>query len=371
MSEDLELLQCGQSLKQKRSTQRRLNIVKRIGAASALLALTAAALIMLVRQISPDTPNPAYRLSKNLLANKEYLEGVRCSSRGTKEGVAQGLAHFNRALEIDPNFTMVYAGLFEVYVSADQARAYASTLMRLDPMLAEAQAAQAWIDFLDWKWPKAEPEFQRAIQLNLKCAIAHMRYGFCLVYSGRPDEGHEELRTAEILDPTNPRIKKNIGHVFYVKRQFREAIAQYQKALDLEPSYPTAAFIGMAYRALDDYTNAIDELEKGEILIGNDRAQTEKTFNELRQAYQEGGRRGYWLKALAQAEAAGYLFRQSEAHAKLGHYDQALTLLEQYFQKIQKNEPESIENLFFPECWDDVHTDSRFIALLKKTGLKK
>jgi tetratricopeptide (TPR) repeat protein len=175
------------------------------------------------------------RLSANAEATKAYLEGVHCYRRDTREGIALGFQHFNRAVALDPNFVMAYNGLFETYIGGfrmwpTQAamnaglRASAGKLMELDATLAEAHAARAWIDYLDWKWADSEKGFQRALLLNPDCAIAHMRYGFTLVYLGRPDEGHRHLLRAELLDPTLPRIKKNLGHVFYAKRQFERAI---------------------------------------------------------------------------------------------------------------------------------------------------
>src|SRR5207249_4422015 len=71
MRADLELLQRGQSVKQKRTTERRLNIVKRICAATSLFALIAAALLTFLRGVSFDSSNAAYRLSKNPVAKKE------------------------------------------------------------------------------------------------------------------------------------------------------------------------------------------------------------------------------------------------------------------------------------------------------------
>jgi serine/threonine protein kinase len=381
MRADLELLQRGESVKQKRTRERRWSVVKRICIPAALLLLTAAALVTLVRNnTSREASNHSNRRSKIQLANKEYDEGVRCSSRDNREGLAQGLAYFNSAIEIDPNFTMAYAGLFEVYIGGKelglspaemwaQLRAIASKLVELDSTLAEAQAAQAWIEFLDWKWDKAEPRFLRAIQLNPKCAVAHMRYGFCLVFSGRADEGQKELLIAEDIDPILPKIKKNLGHVFYVKRQFREAIEQYQKAIDLEPSYTVAhESIGYAYRALGNYTNSFDEFEKYELRIGKDPGQVRKHFDELRRAYKKGGPRGYWLKCLEEARQSADLYSQAACYARLKNYDKSLGLLQTLYAT---NRPGLFPNLYWDDCWDPVHDDPRFIALLQKVGLKK
>jgi len=159
MCADFALIDRGQSVKQKRTADRRLNIAKRICAAAALLVFTAGALFTLFHEASTDFSHPAYRLSENLEASGEYRDGDQCLRRDTKEGLEQALKHLTAATNLDPRFTVAYNGLFEVYIrgqdlglSSAEARAkvrlYASKLMELAPKLAEAQAAQAYVDFV-------------------------------------------------------------------------------------------------------------------------------------------------------------------------------------------------------------------------------
>jgi serine/threonine protein kinase len=362
---DLSCLQVGGSVQTKMMRYRRLGLVKR-SLWTAVLLLMAAGSYLLFR----DKTNRSYRLSKSPIANKEYLEGVQCSLRDTEEGAIQAIDHFNRAIQIDPGFTMAYNGLFESYGDSPRRRTMANKLMELDPSLAEAHAAMALLDFYEWKWFEAEREFKRAIALYPKCAIAHMRYGFCLTMAGRPDEGQKELLIAEMLDPVLPRIKKNLGHVFYMKRRFPEAIAQYQKALDLEPSYTVSLqAMGFAYRALGDYTNSIDHFERYELAVG--RAVPEKIhnkFDELRRGYANEGPEGYWRKSLEQAQRFGNIHDQAVCYAHLRDNDCALDLLKKAYAT---NGYLTVGSPLWPECWDAVHDDPRFIAVLKKTGFSQ
>ena len=62
------------------------------------------------------------------------------------------------------------------------------------------------------------------------------------------------------------------------------------------------------------------------------------------------------------------LYWQAQATAHLDDYPHALDLLESHFAV---HKLESLESLLFDECWDPVHDDPRFVALLKLTGLRK
>src|SRR5262249_20371036 len=149
-----ELLKDGKSVKRKRTTERHLHAAKRICVATALLGLTGAALMTLLRESSRETSNASYRVSKDPLANKEYREGVHCYQRDNKEGLEKALDHFKHAIALDPKFAMAYNGIFEVYIGGIflglspaerevRLRKAAQTLMAADPYLAEAHAAQA------------------------------------------------------------------------------------------------------------------------------------------------------------------------------------------------------------------------------------
>ena len=199
-----------------------------------------------------------------------------------------------------------------------------------------------------------------------------MRYGFYLVFTQRPDEGYKELQTAEFLDAPLPKIKKNLGHVFYVKRQFTNAIEQYKKAFEMVPNYVVSHLpMGDAYRALGNYTNAIDEYQNYDIAVGKDPAQVQMHFDQLRRAYADGGARGYWVKCLREAEEAGDVYSQAQCYAELDNYDQALALLKQVYAN-HKQSPGGVPNaLFYDECWDNVRTNPRFIDVLKTIGFKK
>src|SRR3989442_5752212 len=80
-----------------------------------------------------------------------------------------------------------------------------------------------------------------------------------------------------------------------MERDYTNALAWYRKALEEEPHYAGAyGSIGETYQAMGDYTNAIDNYKKGELLRGDNEAEVEQRYNDLRRALENEGVLGYW-----------------------------------------------------------------------------
>jgi Tfp pilus assembly protein PilF len=92
-------------------------------------------------------------------------------------------------------------------------RTAAATLLLL-PLLAAPAAAQAPAD--------AETRFSTGIM--------HLR-------EGRVDLALEELKRAAKADPQNPYFQKGLGLAYAAKRDWKDAIAAFRKALELNPYY--------------------------------------------------------------------------------------------------------------------------------------
>ena len=126
--------------------------------------------------------------------------------------------------------------------------------------------------------------------------------------------------------------------------------------------------MGQAHRALGDFPTGVDEMEKFDLAVYADKAAIHRQYEELRRAYADGGPRAYWLKQRDHGEQKTNLYWQAQATAHLDDYPRSLELLESHYAT---NKLESLESLLFDECWDPVHTDPRFVALLKLTGLRQ
>jgi tetratricopeptide (TPR) repeat protein len=92
----------------------------------------------------------------------------------------------------------------------------------------------------DWDWNGAEQEFRGAIVLNPNYATAHQWYGLLLASLGRFPEAEVEVLRAQQLEPLSPIINMAVAEVFTWERRYDDAIAEYKKIIELDPSFSGA-----------------------------------------------------------------------------------------------------------------------------------
>src|SRR5262249_27592543 len=131
-------------------------------------------------------------------AQQLYLKGRNAWRKRTAESIQEGARFLEQATQIDPTYAEAYAGLADCYnmlvnysVSPGKdafpkAKEAADRALTLDPNLAEAHAARAYIYFQwEWNWLESEREYNRAIELKPNYASAHQWYSSLLVVTGR------------------------------------------------------------------------------------------------------------------------------------------------------------------------------------------
>ena len=121
------------------------------------------------------------------------------------------------------------------------ARPHALKALKLDPTLAQAHAALAYIKFyFDWDWPGAAEEFRRALELSPNDPVAHQWYAVYLRAAGKADEAQREVETAQRLDPLSLAINTDVGFHHYYAGRYPEAIAQLQTVLAMKNDFMLA-----------------------------------------------------------------------------------------------------------------------------------
>jgi DNA-binding winged helix-turn-helix (wHTH) protein/TolB-like protein/tetratricopeptide (TPR) repeat protein len=319
----------------------------------------------------------------NAAAYQSYVKGRYHWSRWTPDEVRKAIVCFQEAINVDPNYSLAYAGLADSYnvlgtfgyVAPQEAwpatEAAANRALELDEGLAEAHSSLGGAKMVyDWDWAGAEYHFKRGIELAPDSPDAHQLYGLYLMAMDRRDEALREMKLAEQLDPTSPLMTTSMGWALLFARQYDDAIAELRKALDLDPSYQMARgsleFAFVASRRFEDAV-ALTEPERSEA-----RARGEHWASaNLVYANAQLGKRDQALqmmKDLKQMCGERYIspFLLTIAYVGLGDKDEAFKWLEKAYEERSN----FLWLLRVYPCLDSIRSDPRFADLQKRVGLK-
>jgi tetratricopeptide (TPR) repeat protein len=96
--------------------------------------------------------------------------------------------------------------------------------------------------YFEWNIEEADREFKRALELNQNHTNALIWTCWCLGEAGRWEEGIAAIRRAQEIDPLNIFANNAAGEIFYLKRDYDQAIKEFGKNLDLDPNDAGAYF---------------------------------------------------------------------------------------------------------------------------------
>jgi len=284
-------------------------------------------------------PNAAAGLTSNLEALRAYEEGVSYQARWLMEEAAGA---YRRATELDPQFAMAYLQLADTLVNwidiaaarqataraaelADrlplprlqkltiqssrlfydgrmqEAEQVAETAVREFPLEIRPRKVLADALYYEWRFTQARVVNEETVRLDNQTLGRWSMLAYA--YGSEGDLPHA-LATldhyAALLPPNNPNPLDDRGDVLAVNGRFEEAIAAYQKNLELNPTWFVASGskIALAY------------LHEGKYSLAEASA---------RSAYESG-------KPAERAAAAGVL---GDIEVGQGRFDRAVTQYEE------------------------------------------
>jgi tetratricopeptide (TPR) repeat protein len=148
-------------------------------------------------------------------AHALYLEGLQHWAQRTPAALNRAADEFMAATRIDPGFAEAYVGLANCY--------------NLQREFAAMPSAQAYM--------LAKQAAARAIALNPGLAAAHASYAFALFYGDwHFAEAVAEFDRALTLEPDNPAIHHWYGNALMALGQYRAALAHIDRAVELDPA---------------------------------------------------------------------------------------------------------------------------------------
>jgi TolB-like protein len=303
-----------------------------------------------------------------------FLQARYLFNQRSRENYEKSAQAYRQALDLDPDYAAVWAGLASVtvnqagynYIGLDsgvqQARAAAERAIALDPGLAAAWASLAQIqgDY-EFDWNGAYESAQKALQLapaNSEVLAQAARLAGSL---GKSDQALAYSAQAVDLDPLNYAALNGLSSAYEQAGRLDEAEKTIRRLLTLNPGY-VGAHSTLAYILLRQ-----GEAEQALVESENEREDFWRSLAKAITLHTLG------RKAEADAELASFIelnhgfgaYQIAEIHAWRNEPDDAFQWLEKAYQQrdpglgVLLNDT-SIMNLY---------ADARWQPLLEKVGL--
>jgi pentatricopeptide repeat protein len=305
-----------------------------------------------------------------------YLKGRFFWNKRTADDLRKSIEYLKQAITKDPGYALAYAaladsyGLLRFYGGASPAEsivpaaAAAEKAIELDDSLAEPHASLGLIATEELEVHRGVSELERAVQLNPNYATAHHWLALAFTALGQSDRSIVELKRALELDPLSMAINADLSIGYIYARRYDEAEAQARKTLEIDPgSFLAHYYLGMALQLKGRLKEAIPEFQKA-VDLNHDPYSTAM----LIQGYARNGQTDEARKLLAQlneaaksAEVPEYAF--ALAYTSLGEKERAIEALEHAFAGGNNS------YLFLlpgDPLLDDLRGDPRFEALVQK-----
>ncbi|CAG1015477.1 TPR repeat-containing protein YrrB [Rhizobiaceae bacterium] len=158
----------------------------------------------------------------------------------------EAIAHLKALLDGDPDDMRAYLALGGVYASKENYRAaadlYDAAVLRIAKPTREHWNIfyQRGIAYERLKeWPKAEPNFRKALELfpDQPQVLNYLGYSW-VDMNMNLEEGLEMIRRAVDLRPSDGYIVDSLGWAYFRLSRFEEAVTELERAVSLKPDDP-------------------------------------------------------------------------------------------------------------------------------------
>jgi TolB-like protein/tetratricopeptide (TPR) repeat protein len=286
------------------------------------------------------------RPTENIEAYEYYLRGRRHFYQLNREGWELAREMYSRAIELDPDYAIAYAGLADCF----------SFLY----MYADSSASNRL---------QAETNSRLALQLAPDLAQAHASRGLALSHSKRHEEAEQAFLRAAELDPKLFDAYYFHGRDAFVQGKFEKAAKLFERAAEVRPDdYQALALLAQVYRAMgreQERTSAqartLDAIERRLKTTPDDaRALCFGSMNLWESGQRDKAQRWVERALAAQPEDALNHYNVACAFANMGEIDKAIDCLERSIQKGMAQ----MDWITHDSDLDPLRGDPRFKALL-------
>ncbi|MEN9230004.1 MAG: tetratricopeptide repeat protein [Thermostichus sp. DG02_5_bins_236] len=171
-----------------------------------------------------------------------------------KRDWAQALAQQQTALGLDPHSTEAHICIAQINIGLgrwDEAIDSCWAALELNDRLGEAHYVMGQALLRKGQLKAAVAAFRTALNLDLTPAMAaqvHVDLGIALVQAGQLAQASQEFSQVILADSQQGRAYYGLGLVLAAQEQYTEAVKNYRRALELDPTlHEATAAIGLAY----------------------------------------------------------------------------------------------------------------------------
>jgi len=310
-----------------------------------------------------------------------YLKGRFFWNKRTGTDLRKAIDYFNQAIAKDPNYALAYVGLADSYLllssyaavspaeSLPPARSALKKALELDDSLAEAHASFGLLTTLELDLHRALDELKRAVELKPNYATAHHWLALAHLTLAQFDSAISEAKRAIELDPLSLVINADTSWIYFSARRYDEAEAQVRKTLEIGPQFFLAHYyLGEVLQFKAHLSEAIAEFQKA-FELNND----PYSLAMLGQAYGRNGQRDEAQKILARLneEAKSHYvapYALALVQIGLGDKDRAIEELDHAYREQETN---YLFGIKVDPMLDDLRGDPRFEALVRRVTAAK
>jgi len=229
------------------------------------------------RRARRDTDSPE--------AYDAWLRGKEHGYAYTKEDYVSAIAHFRKAVEIDPEYATAYAWLAGAYLDLwsnewesilelsskevlAKAKLHLEEAMKINPSIPGVYHLRSRMLSDEKRFDEAIAEAEKMLALSPNSVDGLVTLGRALIKAGRFDEGLEIVKKAARLDPKGSEYgwyHYRIGEAQYHAEQYSEAAESFKAYTERYPNeewgylYLAATYGQMGH--LDEARNALDTFE--------------------------------------------------------------------------------------------------------------
>jgi len=334
--------------------------------------------------LKPEKESFVKPRTSNIEAYNTYLKGLFYSNKWTLEDAEKAMSEFEKAIRLEPEFSLPYVGMagVHIYLGASGKRApeqifprakeYALKALALDDQAAESHWALASVYFYhEWAWDKALESLNRAIVINPSYADAYLLKAMWYSIHGRSEEAIPTMRKSIELDPFNAPAHFAYAAILLFAGQPADALAQLDRLYEITPKFPDALSMQAGLHLMLGNTKKAQQLYLKLEKIPGYEALAYAGLGSLHQAMQQPEEARKYLEKLYEA---GKTKRHQDISYYLACLHAELGDTEAMFQQLEKSVEAKYSTVVYLDrqpSFFKYHDDPRFKELQSKIGISR